>query len=239
MYHDRLIWAFGCTKSIPKGYVRATGPSKFNTVMDMIKTSLNEDPQDPKKLALIRDDFRCVVTGYHDNSALSIKELETFVTSSRPCQPVIQTRSVYIFDPCTNQEMHPDSYKRDYAALMWDALRAFGYEDLAATLHGKLVNRLENVLTLNLRFAAEFERFNVWFVPTTVENQYKLEAAEPYRLRQYPEYVTFTTPDQGQYPVPDPTHLRIHAACSKIAHLSGVVDAIDDFKCDMDLREAF
>lgn len=73
----------------------------------------------------------------------------------------------------------------------------------------------------------------------TVENQYKLEAAEPYRLRQYPEYVAFTTPDQGQYPVPDPNHLRIHAACSKIAHLSGVVDAIDDFKCDMDLREAF
>ncbi|EDR01335.1 uncharacterized protein LACBIDRAFT_312174 [Laccaria bicolor S238N-H82] len=162
-----------------------------------------------------------MVSGFYDDSVLSIKELETLVSSgSGSCQPVAPTRVVYISDPCTNQEIHPDSY--------WDVLRTFGYEDLAATLRGKLVNRLQNVLTLDLNFAAELEQFNVWFVATAVENQYKLEAAGPYRLRQYPEYVTFTTPDQGQYPIPDPTYLRIHAACSNIAYLSGAANAIDD-----------
>ena len=70
MYHDGLIMAckffslfiylygiwcshsVGCTKSIPKGYVRASARSKFNTVVDMIKASLNEDPKDPKKLVV-------------------------------------------------------------------------------------------------------------------------------------------------------------------------------------------
>lgn len=52
------------------------------------------------------------------------------------------------------------------AELMWNTLHTFGYENLAATLRGKLVNRLENALTLNLRFAAEFEESNIWFAAT-------------------------------------------------------------------------
>jgi len=115
-----------------------------------------------------------------------IKELEALVTSgSRSRQPVIPTWSVYIFDPCTSQEMNRDSYKVGHSLTTSnvpplnnrlpsgglccpnvDALRAFGYEDLAMTLNGKLVNHLENMLTLDLSFAAEFEHFNVWFVAT-------------------------------------------------------------------------
>jgi len=49
---------------------------------------------------------------------------------------------------------------------MWDVFHTFGYEDLPATLHRKLVNCLKNVLTLDLRFAVEFECGNVWFVAT-------------------------------------------------------------------------
>ncbi|KIK04393.1 hypothetical protein K443DRAFT_52326, partial [Laccaria amethystina LaAM-08-1] len=184
-----------------------------------------------------------VVTGYHDfESVMSIQELDTIITSgSRPCQPLIPTQSVYIFDPCTNQEIstliQTTCLQKDYAVLMWDVLHDFGYKDLPATFHGRLVNHLENILTLNFNLAIEFEHFNVWFVATAVENRYKLETAGSYQLHQYPEYVTFTTkfttPDHGDdqslglYPVPDSTYLYIHAACSKIAHLSGAAQAID------------
>jgi len=65
-------------------------------------------------------------------------------------------------------------------------------------------------------------------------NKYRLEAAQPYTLRGYPEYVTFTTPDQDKLPVPSPTYLAIHAACAKVAHLSGAAECIDKLYRDMD-----
>lgn len=32
---------------------------------------------------------------------------------------------------------------------------------------------------------------------------------------------------RGNYPLPDPTYLRIHAACCKVAHLSGATRYLD------------
>jgi hypothetical protein len=67
-----------------------------------------------------------------------------------------------------------------------------------------------------------------------VENKYNLEAAEPFILNDYPEYVTFNTPDPLKFPVPSADYLSIHAACAKVAHLSGAGACIDKFYRDMD-----
>lgn len=56
-------------------------------------------------------------------------------------------------------------------------------------------------------------------------------------LRDYPEYVTFTTPDPVNLPVPSPTYLAIHAACAKVAHLSGAAERIDEYHRDMEDRK--
>jgi len=65
-------------------------------------------------------------------------------------------------------------------------------------------------------------------------NEYKLEAAHSYTIQDYPKIVTFTTPDQDKLPVPSPNYLAIHAACAKVAHLSGAAGCIDQFYRDMD-----
>jgi len=39
--------------------------------------------------------------------------------------------------------------------------------------------------------------------------------------------VTFTTPDAERLPLPSPRYLEIHAACAKIAHLSGAAEYIE------------
>ena len=67
-----------------------------------------------------------------------------------------------------------------------------------------------------------------------MENDYKLEAAEPFILNDYPEYVTFKTSDVVKFPVPSAVYLSIHAACAKVAHLSGAGAYIDKFYRDMD-----
>jgi hypothetical protein len=66
------------------------------------------------------------------------------------------------------------------------------------------------------------------------KNKYKLEGVNDFWMRKLPEYVTFTTPDQDKYPVPDPTYLAIHAACAKVAHLSGAAESISKFQQDME-----
>ena len=65
-------------------------------------------------------------------------------------------------------------------------------------------------------------------------NEYKLEAARSFFLYGYPELVTFTTPDQDKLPVPSPDYLAIHAACARVAHLSGAAECIDKFYQDME-----
>jgi hypothetical protein len=39
--------------------------------------------------------------------------------------------------------------------------------------------------------------------------------------------VTFSTPNQETLPVPSPDYLVLHAACAKIAHMSGPAEHID------------
>jgi len=46
--------------------------------------------------------------------------------------------------------------------------------------------------------------------------------------------VTFTTPDEVKLPVPSPEYLAIHAACAKVAHLSGAGEHIDKILREME-----
>ena len=60
------------------------------------------------------------------------------------------------------------------------------------------------------------------------ENRYKLDSPKDgFFTRGFPKYVTFTTPDPVKYPVPSRKYLEIHAACAKVAHLSGAGECID------------
>lgn len=46
--------------------------------------------------------------------------------------------------------------------------------------------------------------------------------------------VTFNTPDEIKFPLPDPRYLKIHAACARVAHLSGAGEYIQDIFRDME-----
>ena len=53
-------------------------------------------------------------------------------------------------------------------------------------------------------------------------------------MLEYPEYVTFKTPDPVKFPVPSADYLSIHAACAKVAQLPGDGACIDKFYQDLD-----
>ena len=70
------------------------------------------------------------------------------------------------------------------------------------------------------------------------ENKYKLESPfDGFYIWDYPKYVKFTTQDPVKYPVPSRTYLDIHAACARIAHLSGSGECIDNLYRDMEDKQ--
>ncbi|KAF8905958.1 hypothetical protein CPB84DRAFT_1813942 [Gymnopilus junonius] len=236
MYFDHYIRAFRANKGpIPTPSNHASRPS-FDTISDMINDTLIEAPQshaDAKKLvALIRDGYRCVVTGKYDaNSVTIVRELRERITQDSSLRREA-TECAHIFAESTNSSIEPGTPKRDYASSMWAVMRRFGYEELPDDLNGSKVHRLENVMTVVHGFHMDFDTLKVWFLATTEKEKYKLEAADSYVLRDYPEYVTFSTPDPVNLPVPSPAYLAIHAACAKVAHLSGAPNMDDSTTLD-------
>ena len=59
--------------------------------------------------------------------------------------------------------------------------------------------------------------------------KYKLESPFVGFLREYQEYVTFTTPDPVKYPVPSRTYLDIHAAGAKLLIFQERVSILTSF----------
>ena len=61
-----------------------------------------------------------------------------------------------------------------------------------------------------------------------IPNTYKLCAARSYIIDpRWKSTVTFTTPDPVKLPVPSRTYLELHAACCRVANLSGAGKYID------------
>lgn len=124
--------------------------------------------------------------------------------------------------------------QRNYAASIWAVLHRFGYKRLPDDLIGTKIHRLENVMTLDPGFHWKFDQLKVWFVATDEPNKYKLNASDDLQLRGYKEYITFTTPNPENLPVPSSDYLAIHAACARGAHLSGAAEYIDEVYRDME-----
>jgi hypothetical protein len=58
-------------------------------------------------------------------------------------------------------------------------------------------------------------------------NLYRPAATKPFLIRGIPAQVWLTTPDPNDYPLPNPRYLALHAACARVAHLSGAAEYIE------------
>ena len=58
-------------------------------------------------------------------------------------------------------------------------------------------------------------------------NHYRLASPEPFYRRGLLDQIILTTRDAKKLPLPDPRYLALHAACARVAHLSGAGEYID------------
>ncbi|KAF9220142.1 hypothetical protein BS17DRAFT_739680 [Gyrodon lividus] len=240
LYCDHYIRAFRKYKGrTPAPSSHPSRPS-FDSRKALIMYMLKEAPQshqNAKRKALVRDNFSCVVSGSVDLSvAMENAEVQQMVDAR--ARPAVETHCAHIFAESTNENISGNregSDKHQYAASMWAVMDRFGYKHLPSDLNGANIHRLENILTLESNIHNSFDRLNLWFEPTDTPNTYNIRWKSDWLALPYARTtVTFTSSDLEKLPLPSPEYLQIHAACAKVAHLSGAGDYIDKILRDLE-----
>ncbi|KAK7680287.1 hypothetical protein QCA50_016527 [Cerrena zonata] len=231
----------------PSGHVSC--PS-FDRKQEFIKANLVSTPTSHSQLkinALIRDGYRCMVTGKFDSDSLSkITELAIEFRSYQSARKDYGTTNCcHIIPASTNMNLVDD--KAEDVASVWTVLSNFGEPNLVNELRGANTHRLENILTLDYTPHNWFDQLNMWFdkVDPLDQNDHRYfvrlaEAIGSFVYPEFPKEIEFVNhaPDFITLPLPDYRYLRIHAACAKIAHLSGASEYIDQVFQDIERMPA-
>ncbi|EPQ61265.1 hypothetical protein GLOTRDRAFT_14416, partial [Gloeophyllum trabeum ATCC 11539] len=183
--------------------------------------------------ALIRDGYRCPVTGAYDTVAPDMLG-NKFANSGAW---LIDTECAHIAPEPIYFNVNIDgsdqaSNKRDYPALVLTALPRFGYD--VDKLSDPKAHSLYNVMTLQHDVHNGFEGLQLWFKETDTANCYSVKVAKPGFGHGTRERVMFSTPDPERLPLPSPQLMVLHATCAKVANLSGAAECLD--KLDRDLQ---
>ncbi|GBE87978.1 hypothetical protein SCP_1202040 [Sparassis crispa] len=200
---------------------------------------LEEAPQDhraAKLLCLVRDNYRCVVTGRYDAATAISRYLEdkTFIAPA----PIVPTELAHIIAESTNANIQGGGTKRSYAASAWAVLDRFGKVNVVDNeLNGQGIHRLPNVLTMSVDVHIYFDTLQIWFEEIGTD-RYRLCAHWDSVLTalgvDLNNPVIQLTTTNASLPLPDSRLLRLHATCAKVAHLSGAGEYIDATLRDME-----
>ncbi|KAF8483126.1 hypothetical protein JB92DRAFT_2763245 [Gautieria morchelliformis] len=188
----------------------------FDEEQETLEYLLYEAPQNhqtAKKKALIRDGHRCILTGLYDMfSDHRLPEIRA-ILDNNPQLSVTGTRAAHILPESTNKGISGEnagSAKPESAASVWTIMDRYG--DVAPDeLNGSHIHRLENIITMDIAMHDLFDTL----------------------LLRIPQFITLTSPDVTNLPVPSPRYLRLHASCCCIIHLSGAGEYIDKIFRDM------
>ncbi|KAH7886546.1 hypothetical protein F5I97DRAFT_1867971 [Phlebopus sp. FC_14] len=217
----------------PRSSDHPSRPS-FDRVKEDLKAQIKEAPKDrkgAKTQALIRDGYRCPVTGLYD--MIASKQSLVDGRSIKEAGGAVHTELAHILPESTYFDISKASTdKKDYSASVLAVLQRFGYD--VDQVNGAKVHSLYNVITMEKNAHDAFDRLEMWFESTTEANCYDVKTASSVALQLIRPQVTFTSPNPSILPYPSPQLLALHATCAKVAHFSGAAEYIDNFDSDAD-----
>ncbi|KAJ7222987.1 hypothetical protein B0H12DRAFT_1150813 [Mycena haematopus] len=220
--------------------------------MELVRERFIEDIKTPstkpdaRKYALLRDGYRCVLTGAYDlESCDNYTELGARADSEGAIQTTLQCAHIFS-ESAQEGDKDPST---DYAASALAILKMFGLTDSAESLVGGNVNKPFNTFIMAGHLHYLFDHLKFWLeeVPG-MANTYDVCARDPKffnRVMGAPRRrVTFTVdPDveaackAKNKPVPalpSPSLLSIRAACSRVAHMAGAAEQVDQILRDLE-----
>ncbi|KAJ7650385.1 hypothetical protein FB45DRAFT_1017775 [Roridomyces roridus] len=173
-----------------------------------------------KKKALVRDGYKCMLTGSYDTTCIASPEL----TRKRRAEEagLKPAECAHIF---SESAQDGNANKVEYAATAITFLELFRATDKVKNLYGGNLHQMYNVLTLCDFLHTEFDLMRFWFEEVKdVENTYTIHAS-------YDDFFTANQPPlQPGQPIPAlPSRqlLAIRAACSRVVHMSGAAEQYD------------
>ena len=130
-------------------------------------------------------------------------------------------------------------------------MERFGQRGFMDVLDGPKIHRLANIMTLDHFLHVHFDRLELWLEADDVcqdktcgytddlkllQNQnhtYRICSNDDLIIRDLPSTVTFISSDD-KFDLPDPRYIKMHAACCRVAHMSGAAGYMDDIMDDLD-----
>jgi hypothetical protein len=130
-------------------------------------------------------------------------------------------------------------------------MERFGQRGFMDELDGPKIHRLANIMTLDHFLRIHFDRLELWLEADDVsqdktcgytddlkllQNQnhtYRISSNDDLIIRDLPSTVTFISSDD-KFDLPDPRYIKMHAACCRVAHMSGAAGYMDDIMDDLD-----
>ncbi|KAM5536094.1 hypothetical protein V8D89_010193 [Ganoderma adspersum] len=191
-----------------------------------------------RQLAMQREDHRCIVTRVLDRQfAQDLRPLTGEVHKDVVASLVV----CHIFEGPTDANIEGTGKENkgdDDGGNLWTLLRSLGYTEIVDDFVGPAdkVHSLDNVMMMLRDLRIHFDRLSMWFEPIEdVCNRYRVCSpwVLPYGLVAG-QGVTFESTDPDRLPLPNREYLRIHAACCRVAHLSGACLIFDQLERDLD-----
>ncbi|KAI0286330.1 hypothetical protein BC826DRAFT_1049117 [Russula brevipes] len=199
----------------PKPSEHPSRPS-FEADKNKMKIDIIEAPKNHQAAKHRINNWRCVVTGIIDLRAPKdmIRELDPW------------TATFFCLDKSE------ENSKLDYSASILAVLKRFHYNIKA--FNGEKVHSLANVMSMANPVHERFDRLELYFEATSQVNLYEVKWFGMKPHADMPRFVTFSTTDPVNLPVPAPELLTSHATCCKVAQLSGASEYIDKIYRDVD-----
>ncbi|KAJ7054442.1 hypothetical protein C8F01DRAFT_1221382 [Mycena amicta] len=194
---------------------------------------------DARKHALVRDGYRCKVTGTFDYESCKLhSQLRTEANALGAGLTTLECAHIF------SESVQDGDKVSKYAASAMAILETFGVVGKVENLVGGNVNKHFNILSMSETLHRLFNRIEFWFEEL---DTYNICAADPdffTVLGSPPKRVTFKVDpalvkdctDNGK-PVPalpSPSLLAIRAACSRVAHMAGAVEQADQILRDIE-----
>ncbi|EDR00730.1 uncharacterized protein LACBIDRAFT_313190 [Laccaria bicolor S238N-H82] len=246
-YRNHLFRVFRSNRgSIPSCSDESDPPSRPS--LDVVRDRILSDTRTPTTEgsahanALMRDGYRCMLTGEYDYISLEDHpELEEHAPADHE---TCFAECAHIFSE-TAQEGEP---KAVYAASALAILEVFGLNSKVENLVGRNVHEYFNILTMRYDLHKLFDRLDIWLEEVIgEENTYEIVAVKDRLFKKmigHIERVTFRVdPDVvaacrakniDPPSLPSPSLLAIRAVCSRVAHISGAADHFDQILRDLE-----
>ncbi|KAK0217686.1 hypothetical protein EDD85DRAFT_1029431 [Armillaria nabsnona] len=221
----------------PKGAV-LSGPSSrppFQVTMDNIEALLSQataSSRDAKYLALVRDNYRCILSGKVDTDS---RVLGLATRAAGEC--VDGTQLGHIFSQSMTEHIAglTDAAQRKlkWAVTASAVVERFAEISVPKELNQNNIHRAENTFTISAGLHMAFEGLMVSLHPIEPDdgnlNMYKIQTYPSYLKVDYglPDQVTLTDATGGKIPLPNRRYFQLHDACAKIFHLSGAGDVME------------